>query len=238
MHHTSIETIYALTDLTLLDEKASTEALKQLVTNALTYRVAAVCVYPQHLSSIPTSLQRATVLNFPTGNESQQTILQTLTEIIQHNSADEIDYVFPYQAYLAGRTDDALAATTEIAQYCQINQKKLKIILETGAFASTDHLYTLSLALINIGCDFLKTSTGKIETGATLEAATAMLSAICDSHKKNTGIKISGGIRTLEQAQSYIDLAEKTLQKPATASWFRIGTSGFKTNAIVQGEYT
>lgn len=227
MSHTPIEAIYALTDLTLLDEKASIEALKQLVSNAVAHDVAAVCVYPQHLAHIPISLQRATVLNFPTGNESQHTVLATLTEIIKNNWANEIDYVFPYQAYLAGHTHDALTVTAAIAQYCQMHQRKLKIILETGAFASTEHIYTLSCELLNIGCDFLKTSTGKIETGATPEAAMAILSAIRDS-KQNTGIKISGGIRTLEQAQLYIDLAEKILQKPVTASWFRIGTSGFK----------
>ena len=61
-------------------------------------------------------------------------------------------------------------------------------------------------------------------TGATLSAATAMLTAIVDS-KKTCGIKLSGGIKTIEQAQSYIVLAEDMMRVPVDKHWFRIGAS-------------
>lgn len=220
--------IFAVTDLTCLNQDASDEAIHSLIREAQTNHVAAVCVYPKHLPHIPSSLRRATVLNFPSGQQSHTEVMTTLDLLTQKQLAEEIDYVFPYQTYLSGQKKSALQLTKAISQYCQRHQKTIKIILETGAFPSPQVIQQLSTELINIGCDFLKTSTGKISQGATLEAAFAMLSAIRDT-QSHVGIKISGGLRTFEQATRYIILAEDMLQKEISADWFRIGTSGFST---------
>src|ERR687895_729795 len=78
------------------------------------------------------------------------------------------------------------------------------------------------------GADFVKTSTGKTEPGATPEAAAAMLDAIVAARagRRWAGIKISGGVRTVTDAAVYIRLAEQRLGAeligPGT---FRIGAS-------------
>ena len=72
--------------------------------------------------------------------------------------------------------------------------------------------------------DFLKTSTGKIATGATIPAAVAMLLAISDSNTP-CGIKFSGGIKTKEQASLYMRLAEHMRGVTTNKQWFRFGMS-------------
>ncbi|MDP3704638.1 MAG: deoxyribose-phosphate aldolase [Legionellaceae bacterium] len=219
--------IWSLVDLTLLNETASMTDIDNLVTKAVQNQVAAICVYPHHLTTIPniSTLKRATVANFPTGNQSNDRVLANIHDAITQYHADEIDYVFPYQIYLAGQTSDALAACHTAYQLCKQHQRTFKVIMETGAFPSSELIYQLSLELIHQGCDFLKTSTGKITTGATIPAAFAILSAIHDT-QSSCGIKISGGIKTYDQARQYVSLAQHVLGLDAKKDWFRIGTSG------------
>lgn len=216
-----------LTDLTLLDAQAGADDIAALTIKGAQHDVAALCILPQHLDLIPTTqpITRATVVNFPTGNEPHPLVLQAIENIATHHQIDEIDYVFPYKAYLAGDSVHALSCCAEAYQQCKQRGLLFKVILETGALPSPEIIYQLSLDVINGGCDFLKTSTGKITTGATLPAATAMLSAIIDS-KTTCGIKLSGGIRTIEQALSYMHLAEEMMGIPVDKRWFRFGMSG------------
>lgn len=212
-------------DLTLLDDKATSKALSSVYTKALKNNVAAVCVHAQHLIKFNqiNSPFLATVINFPHGNTLANTNLLDLGEA-QQLGANEIDFVFPYTSYLQGNEQQVFTECQAISDYCKNNHLTLKIILETGAFPNTDSIYQVSKKLIAIGCDFLKTSTGKIAQGASLPAAFAILSAIKDMNV-NCGIKVSGGIKTPIQAKQYAALAELMLKKPIDKSWFRIGAS-------------
>ena len=222
----STSVIASLTDLTRLDPNATASDIKALTEKGIEHQVAALCVLPQHLEFIPkeAKITRATVANFPTGNEPIDDVLRTIEHAITHHQADEIDYVFPYQAYLAGDTAYALTCCAKAYQQTKLHGALFKVILETGALPSQDIIYELSLAVIHNGCDFLKTSTGKIAIGATIPAAFAMLSAIKDS-KTTCGIKLSGGIRTVEQAEQYMSLAEHMTGLTLDKRWFRLGTS-------------
>ncbi len=218
--------IASLIDLTLLDIHATSEDIQQLTHKGALHHVAALCLYPQHLPFIPATTQTiATVMNFPNGNASHQHVLSSLEQLTAHCPIHEIDYVFPYQAYLAGDKKRALQYTYDVHQQCKQHNLLFKVIIETGALPSHDLVYQISRDVINTGCDFLKTSTGKIATGATLPAATAILKAIVDS-KTSCGIKLSGGIKTLEQAQAFIQLAQNLMNKPVNNQWFRLGASG------------
>ena len=219
--------ILALIDLTLLDPQATSDDITTLAAKGIQHHVAALCILPQHLDMIPAtqSITRATVVNFPTGNEPHAHVLQTIDKIAAHHQVDEVDYVFPYETYLAGNRVDALSCCAEAYQRCKQHGLLFKVILETGALPSTDVIYQLSLDVINGGCDFIKTSTGKIATGATIPAVTAMLSAIIHS-KKPCGIKVSGGVRTIDQARAYIRLADEMMGVTVDKHWFRLGTSG------------
>lgn len=227
----SKEQLIQTMDLTLLNEQASPEALEYVLHQALTYPVAAVCVFANHLSlfrQASKDLKLATVINFPSGDTSISTSLSELETAIQLG-ADEIDYVFPYQSYLAGNKKEALEQCAKIAEACKKQNRTLKVILETCAYPNATTIYQVSHDILALPIDFLKTSTGKSTGGATLPAAIAMLSAIKDVGSP-CGIKISGGIKTIQQAKTYTRLAELMQGKKADSSWFRIGASNLLTD--------
>jgi deoxyribose-phosphate aldolase len=211
-------------DLTLLDETASPTALRDLQAKAIAQQAAAVCVFDQHVELFdPTRIPIATVINFPTGAQPLDACLASI-EKAQSQGVKEIDYVANYKAYQQQDKEQALKSCQAIAELCRSNQLKLKVIVETGAFSSLESLYDFCSDILAIGCDFLKTSTGKIAQGASLIAAFTLLTAIKDSHTA-CGIKVSGGIRSLETARSYANLAQIIRGEGIDKSWFRIGSS-------------
>jgi deoxyribose-phosphate aldolase len=227
VHNSSLVSMIApLIDLTLLDINASANDIQALAIKAQAYDVAAVCIFPDQLDFIPSEieLKRATVVNFPGGDEPLSQVLSQIENIIATQKVDEIDYVFPYQAYLSGHKAEAIEHSHEVIQRCKQHHLIVKVILETGAIPSTEMIYEMSSNIIKSGSDFIKTSTGKIPQGATLPAAFAMLKAILDS-QSHCGLKVSGGVKTIEQALSYMKLAEETLNRPVDKTWFRIGAS-------------
>jgi len=222
-----------LIDLTLLDKAASSEALAAIEARALKYEVAAICFYPEHLPQdwpSACSVKRATVINFPAGQSPADQCLKDIQNA-SDLQAEEIDYVFNYEAYQRGSRTEALHMCETIIKACKDRGLTSKIILETGAFSSISSIYQLSKDIIPLGCDFLKTSTGKITQGASLSAGFAMLSAIADSGS-HCGVKFSGGIKSPAQGLQYIALAEQMLGKRADPSWFRIGASSLLDELI------
>lgn len=223
----SRQELISVIDLTCLDLKATPDQISALGKKGCDTGVAAVCIFPQHLDCISPHLNitRATVVNFPSGEESESDVVHSIQQIANQHRVDEIDYVFPYKTYLEGQHDIALAHCFAAYSQCKHQGLLFKVIIETGAFESLDSIYNVSLKIIQSGCDFLKTSTGKIQTGATIPAAFAILSAIRDS-QSSCGIKLSGGIKTVEQALSYANLAQHMLHKSPNKTGFRLGASG------------
>ncbi len=212
-------------DLTLLDEETSLTSLSQLNKDARCNNVAAICVYSKHLPEFHQlkTIQLATVINFPHGNEELATSCNAIEKALTLG-ATEIDYVLPYHLYLDGKKDAALHQCQEIIKLCKHHNLTSKIILEIGAFPALELIYDVSKNLIESGCDFLKTSTGKIALGASLPAVFTMLSAIKDTNSPS-GLKVSGGVKTPTQAFNYAKLAELVMEKTIDKNWFRIGAS-------------
>ena len=101
----------------------------------------------------------------------------------------------------------------------------LKVILETGELQDPKLIEAASRIAIEAGADFIKTSTGKTPVSATPEAAEIMLDAIKASGRP-VGLKPSGGIRTVADAELYLDLADRIMGPGwATPRTFRIGAS-------------
>jgi deoxyribose-phosphate aldolase len=168
----------------------------------------------------------AVVANFPAG-ESDVKSAAAETAAAVADGADEVDVVFPYRAMLAG--DDATGVALVRACRAACGPKTvLKVILETGQLGSTERIRHASELAIEGGAHFLKTSTGKSQPGATLAAAEAMLDVIAAARKRGLtiGLKPSGGISTIADAQTYLELYEKRFGAgSATAATFRIGAS-------------
>jgi deoxyribose-phosphate aldolase len=217
-------------DLTDLTDNCSEPAIDKLCAKALDPRgpVAAVCIWPQYVSSARdalkgSSVRIATVVNFPAGGEDVDRVVDDTNEALG-DGANEIDLVLPYRALMRG--DLAKAAEMAAAVRDVVDQGRLlKVILETGQLADAGQIETASRLAIESGADFIKTSTGKTATSATPEAAEIMLNVIKTSGR-NVGLKPSGGIRTLADAKLYLDLADRIMGPGwATPKTFRIGAS-------------
>lgn len=105
----------------------------------------------------------------------------------------------------------------------------LKVILETGVLEDEQLVYDAAMIAMSAGADFIKTSTGKTSVGATADAVRTMCRAIRQYHElydRMVGIKISGGVRTDDQAREYIDIVRQELgEQWITPVLLRLGRS-------------
>jgi deoxyribose-phosphate aldolase len=227
-------TLLPLIDLTSLNATDMPAVITDLCRKAIVPQghVAAVCVYPKFVAQCAQELKNtpvkiATVANFPHGNDTVDNVIPTIKQSIT-DGAHEIDVVFPYGRYLA---QDKLGAQDFIRQCKIVCGEKiiLKVILETGAINDPQLLADMAQDAVLAGADYLKTSTGKISIGATLPAAAILLMTIKNMRstmKRPIGFKAAGGVRTLEQAAQYLELAYRILgQEWVTPATFRLGAS-------------
>ncbi len=220
----------ALLDLTDLSDNADEAGLAALCARAVGAPgpVAAICIWPRFVAQARTMLGRApvriaTVVNFPQGEATGAEVLAE-TQGAVAAGADEIDLVLPWRAFLAGDAAGADAMVRAVKDTC--DGRTLKVILETGECPDLDRVRAASELAIAAGADFIKTSTGKTAHSASLPAARTMLEVIAASDRP-VGLKPSGGIRTLADAASYLDLADEIMGPHwARPDTFRFGASG------------
>ena len=203
--------------------------------------VAAVCLYPQLVPVAAEQLQGtgvhvASVAGaFPAGLGPLDSRLREIAEVVELG-ADEVDIVLNRSLFLGGRyaqAYDELVAAREAA-----GAAHLKVILETGELGSYDRVRQASMLAMAAGADFIKTSTGKIGTGATLPTALCMMEAARDFHRQTgveIGIKVAGGVRAAKKSIQYLTILYETLG----ASWmtpdrFRIGASTLLNDVLMQ----
>ena len=225
--------LLGLIDLTSLNPTDDAATVTALAANAATAagRVAALCIWPRFISVARERLQGtgipiAVVTNFPAGSSDIAAAAEETAEAVA-DGADEVDVVFPYRAMLAG--DDATGVALVRACRAACGRKVLlKVILETGQLGTADRIRHAAELAIEGGAQFLKTSTGKTQPGATLGAATVLVDAIVAAKARGiaVGFKASGGIGTLADARAYLDLYEQRCGAgSATPANFRVGAS-------------
>lgn len=217
-----------LIDLTSLRGDETADDITALCKQARHHQVAAICVYPHFLPDCAKALgnngiELATVINFPQGSDDIANSVETALAAIE-KGATEIDLVAPYHAALEG--DIGLTGEMVEAVKAACGQEiLLKVILETGAFQEASTLTAIARAAVMAGCDILKTSTGKIDQGASLEAAALLLSVIQEAEGR-VGIKLSGGLRTAQHAASYLHLIDAIMGEAwVSADHVRLGAS-------------
>jgi deoxyribose-phosphate aldolase len=229
--------VLPLIDLTSLTGEEDEAQIRALCRQARTPAgdVAAVCVYPRwaalaarELAGTPVAV--AVVVNFPAGDADPQGARAETQQAVA-DGADEIDVVLPYGAWLAGDEPGALAVV-EAARAATEPPRRLKVILETGRLVRPEVIRAAALGAIDAGADFVKTSTGKLEPGATPDAARAMLEAIAERDGA-AGFKASGGVRSVAQAGEYLALADDILGPAwAAPATFRFGASGLLDDVL------
>lgn len=226
--------LYSLLDLTSLNADDTNASISEFIQGARSSlgHVAAVCIYPAFVPLVAAEfagspVQVATVVNFPSGDESLAKVLVEIGRAIQEG-ATEIDVVFPYLRYLAGERHYAEEFVAACKAACG-EKVLLKVILETGALQDLSIIADAAFDAIKNGADFIKTSTGKIAEGATLEAVAVMLLVVKHMQAELTrplGVKVSGGVREVQDAARYVALADQILgMEHVDAKTFRIGAS-------------
>ena len=228
----------ALIDLTDLNANSSDAAVAGLCAKAQTLygKTAAVCIWPRFVKGARpllkgTGIKIATVVNFPDGDDDTAPVVIETEKAIK-DGADEIDLVFPYRAFKKGQRELAGEQIAIIASVCR-NRALLKVILETGELKDQSLVKSASELAISEGADFIKTSTGKVQVNATLAAAETMLNAIKSSGRRDVGFKPAGGIRTIADAEKYLDLADRIMGPDwATPATFRFGASGLLDDCL------
>ena len=193
--------------------------------------VAAVCVYPRFVVTAKQVLKGSGIRvvsvagAFPHGQLPIELKVEEVLRAVD-DGVDEIDVVLNRGLLLAGEDNAVRDEITAMKEACA--DRLLKVILETGELSPTLVRRAAEIA-IEGGADFIKTSTGKISTGATLEAAEVMLNVVKENvkfNKKSVGFKAAGGIREPEEALAYAELAKKMLGvENINNQMFRIGAS-------------
>ena len=223
--------ILAALDLTSLGEDDTTAMIGSLCHAAVRDgHPAAVCVYPEHVETARRILDTkcasdvavATVVNFPDGSNDLGRALRETRRALAAGAA-EIEIVFPWRAYIDGDRESGPLMLKGCKDIC--GGRQLKAILETGELGDPLLIRELSLAALGAGADFIKTSTGKTASSATLAAARMMLECLRERHGRG-GFKAAGGIRSIAEAVRYLTLADEIMGPDwTTPAHFRIGAS-------------
>lgn len=154
----------------------------------------------------------ATVVGFPLGYSHTPAKVEEARRAIDEG-ADEIDMVINLIALKAGDWNYLKNELTSAATIVQLRGGKLKVILETGLLSETEIIKACELCK-EMTVDFVKTSTGFIQPGATVEAVKLLRANLPKSIK----IKASGGIRTKEFALELIEAGADRLGCSASVS--------------------
>lgn len=199
--------------------------------------VAAVCVYSNFAEVVRANLEVSTVnlavcsANFPS-SQARLEVKVTETALAVMDGANEVDVVFNLGLYRDGAYEELCDEISELKEAAK--DARLKVILETGALKTAEHIRNASVLALYSGADFIKTSTGKIYPGASLEAAYVMCKCIKEYYEKHgvrKGFKASGGIRSTEDAVKYYTIVKEVLgEEWLTNEYFRIGASGLANN--------
>jgi deoxyribose-phosphate aldolase len=241
-----LKLLYSCIDLTSLNTEDSKESIWRFTEGVNDFEgsesdipnVAAICVYPNFVSVVKETLTAdVRIASVAGGFPSSQTFSEIkIAEVSLSvaDGADEIDIVLNAGAFFEENWEELCREIEEIKDACRGAQ--LKVILETGLLKTTSNIRKATVLSMYSGADFIKTSTGKIYPGANPEAVYVICQTIKEYyriHRKKIGIKISGGVRTVEDAVNYYTLVKETLGKEwLNPQYFRIGASGLATNLL------
>lgn len=201
--------------------------------------VAAICVYPNFAQVVRTVLDvsEVEIAAVAGGFPSSQTFPEVKiaeTALAVEGGADEIDTVMNLGNFFDGDWEEVCDELQEIKHSCR--ERKLKVILETGALKTAENIRAASVLALYSGADFIKTSTGKEYPGASLEAAYVMAKCIKEYHEKTgimAGFKAAGGIVTTKDALGYYCIVKSVLgDKWLNNEYFRIGASRLANNLL------
>ena len=194
--------IYRHIDYTNLKPTATRHDIWSTCADAYIYECASVCI-PSHFVKFAKehfpALDVCTVVGFPFGNSTIETKIEEVKKAVE-DGADEIDMVINISEI---KNTNYYYIAEEISKVSEVIPADiiLKVIIETCYL--TDEEIAIATRIVDRStADYVKTSTGYGTRGASFHDIEIMKRAI----RGNTKIKASGGIRTKEDMEKYIEM--------------------------------
>jgi len=201
MSITSSATLAAIIDHTILRPDATEAEVEQFCVEALQWNFAAVCVNPLNVPRVAATLagsavKTCSVIGFPLGAVPTDLKRRELEWVIAEG-AGEVDMVISIGTLKSVGAGPIGEEVGILKAAC--GSALLKVILET-ALLTDEEIAAASLAAKAAGADFVKTSTGFTQKGATIEAVALMRRTV----GSEIGVSASGGIRSFAEAKAMV----------------------------------
>ncbi len=201
------EEILSRVDHTLLKQGSTWQQIKVILDEAMEAHTASACIPPYFVKKakeyVGDRLPICTVIGFPNGNMTTATKVYETKDAVA-GGADEIDMVINIGMLKEANYDGILSEINEIKAAC--DGRILKVIIET-CLLTDDEKIEMCKIVTRSNADFIKTSTGFSEGGATFDDIKLM--------KANVGadlkIKAAGGISSVADAEKFIELGADRL---------------------------
>jgi deoxyribose-phosphate aldolase len=220
------------------------DLLTLLKIGELEIKVAAVCIYHRFVETAARALEgtgirvAAVSTGFPAGLSPVQERVGEIRRSVEAG-ADEIDIVITRAHVFGGRWQELYDEVAEFKHAC--GRCHMKAILGAGDLLTLRNVARASFVAMMAGADFIKTSTGKETTNATLPVGVVMTRAIREYAQETgmaVGFKPAGGIRTAKQSIDWLALMKDELGTPwMKADLFRFGASGLLNDIERQLEH-
>ena len=216
----SWQALASVIDHTLLKPEATRSQVETLCDETIRYRFACAMVNPVWASTAVgklsgTGIPVGVVIGFPLGASLVSTLRQEAAALTRLG-ARELDMVIPIGLLKSGSHTAVHHAIRAAATVAHHNGAILKVILETCLLTVEEKLRASEIA-IHAGADFLKTSTG-FSTGGATPADVALLRGVAGAR---SGVKASGGIRTLADVRTLLEAGANRIGASASVSILR-----------------
>lgn len=193
-------------DHTLLSTTATWEEIRAICDDGMRFHTASVCIPPCYVKKaveyVKGGVPVCTVIGFPNGYATTLIKCAEATDAVR-NGAAEIDMVVNLGMVKEGRYDDILAEINAVKTSC--DGRLLKVIIETCKLTEVEKI-ALCDVVSRSTADYIKTSTGFGGGGATFHDVELMA-----LHCKGKKVKAAGGIRSIEDAEKFIELGADRL---------------------------
>ena len=194
-------------DHTLLTQTATWDEIKQILDDAMKYKVASACIPASYVKEaanyVGGNLAICTVIGFPNGYDTTASKVFMAKDAI-NNGASEVDMVINIGWLKDKRYDELEAEIREIKE--AVGDKILKVIIETCLLTDEEKIKMCEI-VTRAGANYIKTSTGFSTAGATFED----IKLFSEYVGKNVRIKAAGGISSLEDAYKFLELGADRL---------------------------
>lgn len=201
MSYTRQEIANAL-DFAVLKPTATLEDIQDGCAYANKHRLKSICVASVNVRAAAQYHDNVSaVIGFPHGNAIPFAKFQEAVAAIG-DGATELDVVINYGRYLGGDVEIIDRDLSSLCNFARHQKVLVKAILET-CYYTPGQIVNACKRCVDAGVDFVKTSTGFGQGGATVPALKTMLAAVAGS---GVEVKASGGIQTYADVAQYLDV--------------------------------